>query len=129
MARRRGPSPQTARVRGALARHPLRCRYGYELGVEVGLPSGSLYPILVRLSDRELLDASWEVGRPRRPRRHLYRLTGPGLAYAAEHLPARTARPKRRQAPGSGARHGPSVLALVLLLVLRLLSGVGSCVG
>lgn len=73
-------------VLGALARDPARWRYGYELGDEVGLRSGSLYPILVRLSDRELLDARWESDqRPGRPRRHLYRLTGLGLAYAAAH--------------------------------------------
>jgi DNA-binding PadR family transcriptional regulator len=103
MTRPRRPSPQTARVLGALAQDPSRWRYGYELGVELGLPSGSLYPILVRLSDRGLLEASWEDEPPAgRPRRHLYRLTGPGLAYAAEHLPTRAATPKRRQTPVLG---------------------------
>jgi PadR family transcriptional regulator PadR len=104
MTRRRRPSPQTARVLRALARDPSRWRYGYELGVELELPSGSLYPILVRLSDRELLEASWEVEPPAgRPRRHLYRLTASGLAYAAEHVPAHATTPNRRQAPVLGS--------------------------
>ena len=65
---------------------PLEWRYGYELGVEVGLKSGSLYPILVRLADRELLEATWETGAPAgRPPRHLYRLTSSGREYASEH--------------------------------------------
>jgi PadR family transcriptional regulator PadR len=73
-------------VLDALAGDPATWRYGYELGDEVGLRSGSLYPILVRLSDRELLDARWESEQtPGRPRRHLYRLTNLGLEYAAAH--------------------------------------------
>ncbi|MEA2137497.1 MAG: PadR family transcriptional regulator, regulatory protein PadR, partial [Solirubrobacteraceae bacterium] len=76
MARSRRPSSQTVGVLRALAADPTAWRYGYELGVEVGLRSGSLYPILVRLSDRELLEARWEAPALRgRPPRHLYRLT------------------------------------------------------
>ena len=63
----RRPSSQTVRVLGALASDPLAWRYGYELGGEVGLRSGSLYPILVRLADRGLLDATWEADSARRP--------------------------------------------------------------
>ena len=36
-------------------------RYGYELGRRGRAGSGSLYPILVRLSDRELLESRWEA--------------------------------------------------------------------
>lgn len=44
-----------------------------------------MYPILMRLADRGLLETSWETGQPGgRPRRHLYRLTGAGAALAAE---------------------------------------------
>ncbi len=68
MNRSRRPSSQTVKVLRALAADPLAWRYGYELGSEVGLRSGSLYPILVRLSDRAVLEAIWEadppVGRP-----------------------------------------------------------------
>jgi PadR family transcriptional regulator len=84
MVRSRRPSPQAVKVLDALASNPSVWRYGYELGLEVGLRSGSLYPILVRLWDRELLEAHWEESPPLgRPPRHLYRLTAGGLEHAA----------------------------------------------
>jgi PadR family transcriptional regulator PadR len=68
----------------AFAKDPTVWRYGYELGQEVGLKAGSLYPILIRLSDRGLVESSWETGPPSgRPPRHLYRLTDEGVALAA----------------------------------------------
>ena len=104
MTRSRRPSSQTLTVLRALMADPLTWRYGYELGVEVGLRSGSLYPILVRLSDRELLESAWETGGPQgRPPRHLYRLTAAGREYAAMHAttPARGARGRRLPQLGS----------------------------
>lgn len=66
-----------------------RWRHGYELAGEVGLKSGSLYPILARLAEQGLLEASWESDPPPgRPRRHLYRLTAAGEA--ATHARGRT---------------------------------------
>lgn len=98
MTRPRRPSSQTAKVLSALAANPAEWRYGYELALEVGLQSGSLYPILVRLSDRDLLEARWETDMPPgRPPRHLYRLTGRGLEYAAAHAAARPARARARR--------------------------------
>ena len=86
MPRDRRPSSQTVRLLTALSAEPLEWRYGYELGLEVGLQSGSLYPILLRLADRELLDSKWEEAPPRgRPPRHLYRLSTRGREYAAAH--------------------------------------------
>jgi PadR family transcriptional regulator, regulatory protein PadR len=83
--RARRPSSQTLTVLDALAAAPDTWRYGYELGAEVGLASGSLYPILMRLSDRGLLESTWEEQPPRgRPPRHLYRLTAAGVAVARE---------------------------------------------
>jgi DNA-binding PadR family transcriptional regulator len=85
----------------ALAADPARWRYGYELGTETGLKAGSLYPILVRLADRGLLEASWEESPPPgRPPRHLYRLTPDGrelaaTAPAAVPAPARPGRARR----------------------------------
>lgn len=100
MTRRRSPSAQTMQVLAALFEDPARWRYGYELGLDVGLRSGSLYPILVRLSDRELLDARWEQDPPAgRPPRHLYRLTARGVEYAAEHAAAKPAPSRARRGP------------------------------
>jgi PadR family transcriptional regulator PadR len=90
--RNRPPSPQTINVLLALAADPTRWRYGYDLATEVHLASGSLYPILVRLADRGLLDTSWEAGVGSRPPRHLYRLSPSGRAFVAELTAARGAR-------------------------------------
>jgi PadR family transcriptional regulator PadR len=85
MARSRRPSAQTVAVVLALAERPAAWRYGYELCRQLGLKAGSMYPILMRLADRGLLETSWETGQPAgRPPRHLYRLTGAGAALAAE---------------------------------------------
>jgi DNA-binding PadR family transcriptional regulator len=74
----------------ALAADPARWRYGYDLATEVHLKSGSLYPILVRLADRGLLDTSWEPGQGSRPPRHLYRLSASGREFVAALTAART---------------------------------------
>ena len=96
MARR--PSPQTRAVLHALISEPAEWRYGYELGRQVGVKAGSLYPILVRLADRGLLESRWEEAFPGisgRPPRHLYRLTSAGadMAIALRTPPA----PARRR--------------------------------
>ena len=95
MQRNRPPSPQTINVLRALAADPAQWRYGYELATEVHLKSGSLYPILVRLADRGLLDTSWEPGQGSRPPRHLYRLSPAGRAFVAELTAARAGRAAR----------------------------------
>jgi len=81
MRRDRSPSRQTINVLLELAADPARWRYGYDLATEVRLKSGSLYPILIRLADRGLLETSWEPGPGSRPPRHLYRLTCSGREY------------------------------------------------
>ena len=104
MARTRRPSPQTLKVLDALAADQAVWRYGYELGSEVGLRSGSLYPILVRLCDRGLLEAKWEEQPPAgRPPRHLYRLTATGFAYAAALARPVVKQHARRRAELQGA--------------------------
>ena len=114
MSRRTAFSAQTLAVLAALSARPSDWRHGYDLARETGLKSGTLYPILVRLADRELVEACWEEGEPAgRPRRHLYRLTSDGLpaataALAAAPAPAtRTARSGRAAAPRRLAREGP----------------------
>ena len=74
-------SAQTLSTLVALAKDPTAWRHGYELAKATGLRSGTLYPVLIRLADRGLVEAHWEDEQPAgRPRRHLYRLTPDGLA-------------------------------------------------
>jgi PadR family transcriptional regulator, regulatory protein PadR len=76
-------SPQTLSVLAALCEQPSAWQHGYALARQTGLKSGTLYPILIRLADRGLVEACWqEEPTPGRPRRHLYRLTPDGLATA-----------------------------------------------
>ena len=102
MTRSRAPSQQTVAVLHALAADPAAWRYGYELGQQVGLKAGSLYPILIRRADRGLLETRWEAPPPGRPARHLYRLTQAGLDLAAaqtEAAPAQAAQPAATRPP------------------------------
>ena len=104
MARGSGFSAQTLLVLAALAGAPADWRHGYDLAKQTGLKSGTLYPILVRLADRGLVEACWEEGRPAgRPPRHLYRLSSEGLdqaraALAAAPAAVPRAEPRRRPA-------------------------------
>ena len=80
-------SPQTVRLFEALLAEPARWRYGYDLSRETGLASGTLYPILMRLSAQRLLDTDWEASdEPGRPPRHTYRLTTDGIVLAQERV-------------------------------------------
>lgn len=64
------------------ARAPQWC-HGYDLMKQTGLLSGTLYPLLMRMSDQGLVEAEWrEPTQPGRPARHAYRLTAEGLAFA-----------------------------------------------
>lgn len=104
MARRL--SEESLRLLRALAREPETWRYGYELGLEVDLKAGTLYPILMRLSDRGLLQSSWESDPPRgRPRRHLYRILGGGLEIlAAEQTAVHQVATAPRRSPATVRR-------------------------
>jgi len=80
-------SAQTLSVLAALCQEPSQWQHGYALAKQTGLKSGTLYPILIRLADRGLVEARWEDEQPAgRPRRHLYRLTPDGLAIATAAL-------------------------------------------
>ena len=105
MQRNRPPSAQTLAVLRALARDPTGWRYGYDLCQQTGLKAGTLYPILIRLADRNWLETTWETGiSPGRPLRHLYRLTETGLAQAraAGVVNARSSKPRLRLRPRMG---------------------------
>jgi len=80
-------SAQTLSVLAALSAQPSDWQHGYALAKQTGLKSGTLYPILIRLADRGLVEACWQdEPQPGRPRRHLYRLTAAGLASATGAL-------------------------------------------
>jgi PadR family transcriptional regulator, regulatory protein PadR len=73
----------------ALLGQPGSWRHGYDLSIDTQLKSGTLYPLLMRLSDRGLLHSKWAPAEtPGRPPRHMYRLTARGVAYAKEELAA-----------------------------------------
>jgi len=56
-------------------------RHGYDLMKETGLFSGTLYPLLIRITEQGLVEAEWREGaQPSRPARHAYRLTAKGYA-------------------------------------------------
>ena len=94
--RSRTLSPQTVAVLLTLAADPTAWQYGYVLCRQTGLKAGSLYPILMRLADRGMLETAWEHDAPAgRPARHLYRLSGQGLEAAV----ALAAPPVRQTAP------------------------------
>ncbi len=83
MARKPNTSPQTRQLVVAMLRKPRTWHHGYELSKETGLTSGTLYPLLMRLSDQGLLESQWqEPERPGKPPRHAYRLTSDGMAFA-----------------------------------------------
>jgi PadR family transcriptional regulator, regulatory protein PadR len=107
--RTRRPSAQTVAVLRALGEDPAAWRYGYRLCLELGIKPGSMYPILMRLADRGLLETAWETDPERgRPPRHLYRLTGPGRDFAADAAAAAAREGASAAVPPAGARQARS---------------------
>jgi PadR family transcriptional regulator, regulatory protein PadR len=96
ISRVRSPSPQTIVVLQALSGRRNDWSYGLEIAEATGLASGSLYPILIRLADRGLLESRWlSPEREGRPARHAYRITGEGRAALHDALAAgRALKPK-----------------------------------
>ena len=82
MVRNRRPSKQMRMLLEALSVRQ-QWRHGYDLMKETGLLSGTLYPLLMRMTDQGLVEAEWrEPSQPGRPPRHAYRLTAAGFALA-----------------------------------------------
>ena len=79
-------SPQTALVLDAFLEKPRSWRYGYDISRDTGLKSGTLYPILIRLADHELVETRWETTESGKPPRHMYRLTPEGIRSARAQL-------------------------------------------
>jgi PadR family transcriptional regulator PadR len=85
MPRKPNNSRQSRTLLAALLERSQAWRHGYDLSKETGLRSGTLYPLLMRLSEQGLLEHRWEEAeRPGLPPRHVYRLTAAGLALAHE---------------------------------------------
>lgn len=85
MLRKRQPSKQMRALLDALSVRRQDWRHGYDLMKETGLSSGTLYPLLMRMTDQGLVEAEWrEPAQPGRPARHAYRLTAKGYALAME---------------------------------------------
>lgn len=83
MPRHPNASPQTLRVLVALLAAPDGWVHGYALAQVTGLASGTLYPILRRLTEQRWIEGEWrpspEAGRPPR---QLHRLTREGAREA-----------------------------------------------
>lgn len=85
MIRNRKPSKQMRALLDILSQQRQEWRHGYDLMKATGLASGTLYPLLMRMTDQGLVEAEWhEPAQPGRPARHAYRLTAAGLALALE---------------------------------------------
>ena len=84
MTTRRRPSPQTVAVLLTLGDQAAAWSHGYDLCRALGLKAGTVYPILIRLAERGLVETAWEHDVPRgRPPRHLYRLSLDGAELVA----------------------------------------------
>jgi DNA-binding PadR family transcriptional regulator len=88
MKRDRKPSAQTLALLGVLMQQPRSWCHGYDISIATRIKSGTLYPILMRLSDRGFLEHKWQESESGRPPRHVYRLTAGGSAYARTQIAA-----------------------------------------
>lgn len=89
----------TTRTLIAFLEAPRSWRYGYDLMKAADLSSGTLYPLLARLTEDGWLESRWQEPELRgRPPRQLYRLTATGriqARHALERAPAAWLRPPR----------------------------------
>jgi PadR family transcriptional regulator, regulatory protein PadR len=82
-------SPQTLLVLDYLLDGFPDWSYGYDMSQHIGLKSGTLYPILMRLKERGWLETRWEHPEGDARPRHMYRFTRDGRSAAREALAAR----------------------------------------
>jgi len=88
MIRKRRPSKQMLSLLDALMEEASAWRHGYDLMKGTGLSSGTLYPLLMRMTELGLVEAEWREPVQRgRPARHAYRLTANGIALARSMVP------------------------------------------
>lgn len=77
----------TTRTLLAFLEEPRSWRYGYDLMKVAHISSGTLYPLLARLTEDGWLEARWEASElPGNPPRQLYRLTTTGRVQARQAL-------------------------------------------
>lgn len=70
-----------------LLEQPRSWRHGYDVMKVADISSGTLYPLLARLTDDGWLESRWEESEfPGKPPRQLYRLTATGRAEAREAI-------------------------------------------
>lgn len=99
-----------AQVLAALLEDPTAERYGLDLMRATGQPSGTIYPILVRLQRAGWVEATWEDVDPTqegRPPRRYYRLTPDAVGTARIELAALRQRLSPTTDPAAGS-HKPS---------------------
>jgi DNA-binding PadR family transcriptional regulator len=102
MTQARKLSDQTLALLDVLLQQPRKWRHGYDLSRDTALKSGTLYPILMRLCERGLLESRWEESsEPGRPPRHMYKLTSAGGALAKEQLASNESSVPGRAATGN----------------------------
>ena len=77
----------------SLCEQPSEWQHGYALARQTGLKSGTLYPILIRLADRRLVEACWQEE------------PMPGLPRPA-HVPAHSRRARRGHRGCGRGGHG-----------------------
>jgi len=82
MTRHRALSPAARALLVELASGASPWRHGYDLSKVIGVPSGTLYPLLLRLSEQGHLESRWDDPLPGQRPRHSYRLTASGLRLA-----------------------------------------------
>jgi DNA-binding PadR family transcriptional regulator len=97
------------KVVAALLADPAAERYGLQLMQATHLPSGTLYPILVRLERAGWVESRWEQTDPAaegRPTRRYYRLTADGAVEARREVAAM--QQQMAQVPAADPRAQPA---------------------
>jgi PadR family transcriptional regulator PadR len=100
-----------SKVLAAFLEDPAADRYGLDLMRASGHPSGTLYPILLRLQRAGWVDAVWEEIDPvaaGRPARRYYRLTPDGLVAARAEIAALRRQFDRAAAPAPVTKPRPA---------------------
>lgn len=102
MTRTRALSLQTKKLLSALLDRRDRGAHGYDLMQRIDIKSGTLYPILMRLTDQGFMETEWqEPSAPGRPPRQIYRLTASGAELARQNPPEQQINPKLSKGPAT----------------------------